>query len=243
MKKCLLYGNCQAQEVAKVLSEHKAFSEAYSVEYVCNYDSGTRGIALPTAEISEADVLVFQPIRGVGIFTKEGCTRISFPYIYNSGVFAMYEEDDYVHGAEQIRKMKWLKIPEDIAVDIAVGGRLFFDLKYRFDESLNRMHRKETDCNIKLTFTIMQNIKRVPVFFTQNHVSNIILFQVINGVLGSLGFQTIPESDYGPERMSAGAWPVSPYDVAELGLFYRSSDGWEAYMERCIRRIYSGDEK
>ena len=242
MKKCILYGNCQAEEIAKVLSEHKDFSRQYEIVYVCSYNTETRGINLPTAAFSSADLLIYQPLRGINIATKNDCIALTFPYIYNAGAFAMYEEDEYVKGAYPIRKLKWQGVPVDSVIAIASSGKLFFNLQYRFDISFDMLFKREQQCDIKISHLILDNYTERRVFFTQNHVSNLILFGLINGVLERIGLNKIPPGEWGPERMSF-AWPVSEYDVSELGYKFGASEGWFSYMEHCIRRIYAGQER
>jgi hypothetical protein len=250
--KCIIFANCQGETIGKILGEHPAFSKQYEIKYICNFECIDKSAGLPMDEFAQADLLIFQPISikhgeyctdSIGNIIKSSCEPISFPYIYNAGVFAMYEEGRDIIGKEVIIRLMKESLAKDDIIKMLLAEAIDFDIRRRFDASMMRMRESELKCNMTgISNTISMFIKKRKIFITQNHVSNFILFEIVNRILLRMDFQTIKESDWGKERMDSPIWQVSPFESRALGYEYDAIDpGWFLYLKNCIERICTCD--
>ena len=242
MKKCVVLANCQGDAIAKILRRQPEYSELFTTEYACNYEYVRDGSPIPITMFENADLVVYQPLGGeiyqglmewlctMGIHDR----AISFPYIYNAGAFAMYEEGDKVYGSSPvlaIRDLGFAEIEKMIA-----GMAIDFKILPRYTDSMAEMKRRELGCDVAVSGEIERFIEKEQIFYTQNHVSNRILLPVVNAVLDKIGIQAISIEQAGEEAMVDFTWPLSPYEINAYGLQLPPDETWLSHMVRVADR-------
>jgi hypothetical protein len=257
MKTCVIYANCQGEIIDKVLQGFSPFSSVYSTVYIRNYRCMEEKTELPRDLLANADAVIYQPIdkkrevyctspdypNGILSTLKSSCTRISFPYIYCSGFFIMYEEGSDIRNKDAILKLKEEGKSLEEILKMFMGGEINFNITERYKESLQIMREKELDCNVYAADLIESCTQNRRVFYTQNHVCNYVLFNVINQILKHLSLPEIQDFSRELEYMDRWRWPVSPYEIKQLGFqFMNTPDpGWVEVYSNLIKRAYCGD--
>src|SRR5579872_6484768 len=93
------YGNCQVQILLDLL--RSMFPEEYIGRMIVNFKHLQDKSDLPWDIIRQADVLLYQPLVGHGIYDtsevlsklKPGAVTVSLPYVFFGGYFPDYYEE------------------------------------------------------------------------------------------------------------------------------------------------------
>lgn len=256
-KKIIIFGNCQASQVERILSASLPASEFEISFFANNTRTGERrSNSEVIAAIRDCDVLIYQPLSRahaelsddtIRKMTKPNCVSISFPYIFNSGICSLCHAPQsgtrnygLIFGEEIILgQMKAGKTKEEVLHDYR-SGTIDFHVVSRFSESLAKMKDREVSTDIKLTGFIEQNYKQKKLFLTHNHPSNIVLREIIRHVadiatlpvmntvfINVSNFPDLPQTDC----------PISPYDVQAHGYTFHEDEDWMVKGARLIELI------
>jgi hypothetical protein len=254
MKKCLIYANCQGYYIGQVLMSSPQFAAQYEVDTQENYAFNK---PLDAAKFGAADLLVYQPIsaKHEGHCTnralsklKPGANTVAFPYIRNDGIFPLYEAGDTIVGGTAIKALQDGGLSCDEVKVMALAGGVDFNLKERYWQSMAIMRKQERDCAINssdpivvVTDFIEENLSSECLFYSQNHVTNKVLYHVANGVLQSLCMDTLTPT--GPKLMQTlVSWPLSPYEIKAHNLTWaQECPHWKEYMKKCIELVFKGN--
>ena len=244
MKKCIICANCQGDAIAKILNYSDQFRSEYSVEFISNFEYINEDKPFPVDIFSRADVFIYQPIQRESHCSKEflaalreDCVKISFPYIYNSGAFAVYVENDKVIGREMFDEFIQAGATCDDIKRLVVTGVLDFRINERFNMSMDVLISREAECDIKASDSIISNLRIKKVFFSQNHFTNAIMVPIATQILDRIGLK-LGDIEI-PEQMNSFYWPVSPYEIEALSLPLTPDDGWKEHMYRCIDKVFA----
>jgi len=256
MKKIVLFGNCQSEQLFRLFSLLLPQSE-FEIK---NFSNNTRtGNLLPSEEILSAirgcDVLIYQPLsKNHGDLSEDNllkiirsnCTKISFPYIFNSGVYSLCHAPrstthgyGMIYGEEVIIDLvKAGKNREEIIEDYK-NGVIDFDLKTRFRESIAEMAKREAQLDIKLTDFIEKNYQKQKNFITHNHPSNLLLLEIIRQVtvIAQLPIEenSFPKIIF-PDLIETNC-PISPYDIMIHGYKFNQHQNWKKKGAKLINLI------
>lgn len=184
---CVLYGNCQAEYLMKILKKSLNFTRIYkNIEHIANYELIRNNKQLPLNIISHADLFIYQPVNNnhdklasdyiINNILKKECKIISFPYIYNSAISIFDKKGDYKkifinlfkdgHSLESVlTKFKNLEID--------------FNFKNRFINTMNILKERESNLDIKVHQYILNNFGKKKLFISEPHPTIHIYYQCI----------------------------------------------------------------
>jgi hypothetical protein len=211
----LILTNCQGTEIQKYLNFCSDFKRDYKNQVVImpHWFNNSNLTNLPDYILDvckQADLLIYQPMSlrrgpfetetndGILKYFKSTCIKISFPSLY-SDIFPVYFEHQWV-GKETVIKVKGLNYIHDLItkgfskediIELYDKNLINFQLKERFEYCLAFMSEKEQNCNIKASIFIKQNLKKIRLFDTQNHPTEILLGYVSNEILKYLNYSEI----------------------------------------------------
>lgn len=254
----VIYSNCQGGEIKKYLESSDFFNRYYKITMVFlphhfNDNSLYNGGVNQTSALPEdllnclrtCDVFIHQPFSlRRGVFTtfgehsvlnhlKADCKVISFPSIY-ADIFPIYIEGNRIKGLSGVKKMIDDGFTKSEIIDKFKTGKLDFNLKTRFDYSIKFMQNKEQHCTIKTSEFILENIRSVRLFDTQNHPTEILHGFVTNKIFEVLGIDHQIDI-FNMERYMingvSGQFPDSFYMSNELGLTYTQNRIGDYYLE------------
>jgi len=191
MKNIVLFGNCQAGQLGYILSMLLPASE-FNVSVLSNNPrtGGMKSEEVILSEIGNCDILIYQPLTTshgklseyhINNVTKSSCHSISFPYIFNDGVYSlchapMSPAHSYgkIYGEEAILlQLKSGRTKREIIRDWS-KGYIDFKLLDRFNKCLNIMAEQESSTDIKLSTFIKNNYREQKLFSTQRRSPEIV---------------------------------------------------------------------
>jgi hypothetical protein len=165
----LIWTNCQGNFIyTHWLSTLPYFKNAV-VSYVINYEP------LSTTDIFKTcDVIIYQPTQDSSKYIQllqPYCIKVCIPVIY-ADIFCIFEEGGKYVGGASLDKYRDRTL-QDI-LELYDKGEYDFELKGRFEKSMNYLIEKEALCDIKVSDMILHNYKHIRLFDTQNHPNGII---------------------------------------------------------------------
>ena len=234
MIKIVFYTNCQSMGIIHNLELNM---KEISMCRITNYQYINNKINLPTNILNECDIFIYQPIdKRHGIYSTEKgennimsylkpeCLKISFPYLYNSGIWGItkdaIDKDDGTEcgNRDSIAKLKSKSLEE--VIDMYRANKIDFNYKSRFEMSLSKLQEKEKKCDIHVSEFIKNNIKTNKLFFTQNHPTPYLFAFVSNQILELIKIKFIQNmtntqyifTNYN-ELCNGPKWPISKNDI------------------------------
>jgi hypothetical protein len=220
-KNIVCFGNCQAVHIAYFLEifAHKLYNVVFYHNYVQPLDDEKI-----ISEIKKADVLIYQPLSDEfnnvsysnikKLVKKFDVKLITFPYIYNNGMYSLESDiEKNFFGEEIILKLyKSGKNKEEI-LRLYSEGKIDFKLKDRFENSLSIMKKKENGLSIQLTKYIVKNYRKKKLFHCCNHPSNDIFYVILKKIKNILQVDFKIKKNSNFNHLYASLVPISPYDV------------------------------
>jgi hypothetical protein len=218
-KQIVCFGNCQAYHIGRLLGIY--LNDTFEVINFFNYKDINK-ITILNA-IKKADLVIYQPLSDKhnelsfknikNIAKKNNINTITFPYIYNNGIYSLeYGNISTIHGKEIIINL----LKEGNSVDSIIhqyhNGNIDFNLHERFRNSLNIMKNREKYTDIKLIDFIQKNFQNKKLFYSYSHPTNRIFFEILKQIKNksTLDFK-IKKSKKLP-RLCKTLSPISPYD-------------------------------
>ncbi len=264
----LIISNCQGNEILKYLNYCSVFQQTYNNQLVIMPHLYNLTSDLPQDIIEfckKADLFIYQPMsirrgpfetetdNGIIKYLKESCIKVSFPSLY-ADIFPIYFEDQW-QGKKTIRKIKGVNHIKNLIndgysktdiINLYERGDLYFELKERFEYCMKFMEEKEKKCEIKASQFIIDNIKNIRLFDTQNHPTEKLHGFISNQILKYLNFNH--EIDYlNLERFTINGDPGkfsfedSIYMKKELNFNYLSDFNETNYRNILIRYVDNPD--
>lgn len=235
-KKIVCFGNCQANHLAAFLSKYLSPLD-YIVKGYLNYREFFKPEEIYLA-MKEADIIIYQPLKKS--YTKllsdknirkefAGKQLLSFPFVYNSGIYALEYDTGIIIGEEVILKLyKSGKTKAQIIRDF-VNDKIDFDLEKRFQKSLDIMKKKEKNTDIKLTEFIKNNYKTNKLFAMFMHPTNFLYLEIVRQVneLLCLGIDVKKKMEVAEQEGVVTV--ITPYELQKNG--YTNEyyiDNWRA---------------
>ena len=93
---CLVYANCQNNNIASHLRKSQIFNQEYSIKRFSVHLMNERGLTVPDELLKQAKLFIYQPVKDTNgerssnyLLSKlsSNCQRISFPSLYFTGYF------------------------------------------------------------------------------------------------------------------------------------------------------------
>lgn len=259
----VLYSNCQGDGIKYFLNNtinEACFTIIYNYGIINNKD------VIPVDVLSKADIFIYQPIdkkheqystdksveNNIMTHLPEHCKCISFPYIYNSALWALIAPatiDGYIGdypgvnkyiNAETIQKLKKDgKSLEDV-ISMFHNGTIDFNYEERFKNCMNILRIKEKQCDIKVADFIEKNIKKHKLFFTQNHPTSCVFVHCTNQILEILGYEDRHDVFGYPTNVAnlPGRIHHTNYDIKYWKFEYNARVNDNIYIKH-IKNIYN----
>jgi len=233
-KKIVCFGNCQANHIAKLLRLYLDYSE-YTIEYYINYGP-SYNLDVTERGISDADILIYQPLNknhgklsseNIVNCVKKDCTLVTFPYIYNNGVYSLEYNGKRFTGKESILALLEKNKTKSEILSLYLNGEIDFDLENRFRKSLNIMKERVTD--IKLIEYIENNYSKYKLFSSCAHPTGKIYDEILIQLNELLFLKMKLNKELSLTDQQSMLAPISPYDVIthKYTFNYRQDTQWD----------------
>lgn len=233
MKLCVIYANCQGSGLEHFLRK-TPFIDEYDIVSYQNYrlilkeQSSDEMIR----DAQRCDLFLYQPtgeiygILGTGEICrsvlKDGALRLSFSYVFNTGVFPIVFHGKWWTGASVIEEAKR-------GTDITLlydTDALEYDCYDRFYDNLSEQNRREQVCDIRLSNWMWDHYKTKHLFLLCNHPTSHVFVEMARQVLQAV---RIPFSGEIPithcnEANLPGFHSLHPAVKRELDLKYDVTD-------------------
>lgn len=232
MKKCLLYGNCQAEAMKFHFSKIERFNDKYEFQQI-------KPVHLLTSEdipellkkIEETDLFIHQPVsdkyKGLKELgsnflkskMKNGSVALSFPSIYFKGYnpemigLKNFNKTNYqgpfsyYDGQLMLEVFKGDKNVQSL-IDKFNSADYFSEkeVKEAFESSLNMLKQREQELDLTVTDIIERNFQKKKLFHVFNHPSITIISELMSKILNHLGIEH--EQIKGADTLSRTSYPV-----------------------------------
>jgi len=211
----LVYGNCQAEAVRRILVTHPGFAERYQLLRIpAVHEITPRELAMIESRLSEVEVLISQEIksgyRGMRLGTQQLADRLPrtaqvlrYPVAYFEGMFPFHvylnRGDSPIAASapftdyHDLRTMYAANQGWDVATTLRRLDELELDpawIRSNAERSLNLLAGRENSFAAQLTSVIRQH--PTSSFKTINHPANGLVTEVARQLLVNLGY---PDAD------------------------------------------------
>jgi len=244
MRKCLIYGNCQADALKFHLKRIKPFTREFEIiEIKAVHLLNQNDVPYLLDQIQKTDLFVHQPISDnyknikelgsnyLKSMLKEECQVLSFPSIYFKGynpeMIGLKDLDNKgLLGPFTYYDINLLKAVYEGNTTIGSLKDLVLNPDFytvdeaqsSFQNSLAELSSRENANNIDLTVTdiIENNYQKEKLFHVFNHPSSLIIFQLVDKIISSSINETIRYSN-APDTLSRISYPVYTSIFKHLG--------------------------
>lgn len=249
----VIAANCQANAIAKILEQVTVDAENTAKRfevlfckpiYELAHDESVKFIAA----LKKADVLLYQPHKG-GAKTPEWRTSqywinetsakhcISFPSIYFSGYNpeltylrkpnGLHLNEGFVdYHDKRIVKLFLEEMPvEKVAANYQRLQPGSVDIQKNLDASFEEMQSREIEFElaIRLTNFIQSNYKKERLFYTFNHPSNTVLYEVVRQLLQILSMPDAKIYPINRELLKYDVFPIVNGVYKSMGLEFQEN--------------------
>lgn len=210
------FGNCQAMQLVRYFKTYLD-PEQYEINLYSNYDK--KFTTQETIDgIANADIVIYQPLShehkdlsADKISTITDAKLISFPYIYNNGIYSLETDGTKIIGEDTILALYKDGYTLEEIIKMQQNGQIDFKLKEKFQKSLNIMKEREKDLDIKITDFIEKYYREVQLFLSHNHPTNIVFNEVFKQIVNILDLKIINEKAAVPPLCETVA-PITIHD-------------------------------
>lgn len=249
-KNIVTLGNCQADHMGQLL---KIMTKDYfTLKSYLNFRKDLNKQEL-LKSIKKADVLIYQPLsdfydelsfKNIQKITKKYNTKlITFPYIYNDGIYSLEFGIGKICGEEVILNLFKDGLSQEQIISKYLSQEIDFDLLNRFSESLQIMRERESLLDIRLTDFLEKNYTKQKLFYGYNHPTNVVFLEAIKQIIKKLDFRekNIKCNEKNLPRLCDTLSPISPYDKRIHKYKFEStySCGWTYQGVAIIEMIIS----
>ena len=234
--KIVCFGNCQSNIIATMLKRYSNCS--YNVKSFRNVEDNLleNGIL---EQIAKSDLIIYQPLDDkygdlsqtkIEELAKENNTQaISFPYIYNDGIYSLeFDAGKKIIGEKIILDLYLNGQSKESIIEDYINNNINFKLKRRFKKSLAIMKNKEKKTDVKLTKFIQKNYQKKKLFYGHNHPTNIVIFELLRQIIQKANLKLTVDKSKKIQRLCTPVAPISPYDKEKQGFKFEHtySFGW-----------------
>ena len=257
--KIIFYTNCQSMGIIPNLILNIKNIEIYRIT---NYHYINHKQNLPIEILNQCEIFIYQPIdkrhgiystekdqeKNIMSYLKPECLKISFPYIYNSGIWGItkdaIDKDDGTEcgNRDAIHNLKNYSLEK--VIEMYKKNMIDFNYKSRFESSLNKLQEKEKKCDIKVSEFIKNNIQNHKLFFTQNHPTPYLFAFISKNRLDIIKrHYSLKDFSYTfaeENELSGIRWPISKSDIDYWKFTYIQSPEIDAdnYYIELITKYY-----
>ena len=255
----VIYANCQGIGIKKFIHALTRFDENISVKNFENYRiiNGEEPIEPLHSAARNADFFIYQPLgpsqgmystqegmENVRSSVRPGCEFISFPYIYNNGLWPLFHEITAQNAAPVVSILQGGGSVQDV-IAAYDAGEMFFNIRERIKLSLDILRVREAGLDIKVGDFFEANYNDNELLLVQSHPSSIMFLQAtqdICKIMFGASFRAEDSSAIMRDNNYAGLpgrYPVDKYCIEEGNLNYLTGpdDGAQYYYHELIRQI------
>lgn len=217
------FGNCQAMQISRYLQTYLDQSKFLILLY-SNYDKKFTTDETVKA-ISLADIIIYQPLShhykdlsadNIKKIAKKNAKLVSFPYIYNNGIYSLETDGEKIIGKETILKLYKKGYTKEEIIKMREKGEINFKLKKKFKKSLKIMREREKNLDIKITDFIERNYLEKQLFLSHNHPTNIVFNYIFAQLVDILNLDFINHTQQVAPLCETVA-PITIHDINEHG--------------------------
>lgn len=237
-KKIVIYGNCQLGAIYRVLKDK--YVGKYDITMITNFKLIWEKKMIPN-DFLFADILIYQPLYSHGIYNTENiinnmckndCQKISISYLFFTGYYPDYFKNNidnaktisqklpyglFPYGMKSLTDQKY-ELPSKIIENSKTHDFIEKSLiTHQLQRSLEKLYEKEQYVDIKCADYISENYKKIKLFHTVDHPTNILLQKIIDDITILLNEQKIELLQY-DELLKDVSIPIYPcvYDTLQL---------------------------
>jgi hypothetical protein len=218
----VLYGNCHMEVLGKYFHSNIDFQREYEVYLYILYKD--INIEILKGDIEHCDLFVTQDVRkenkhhrpsadSLISITRSGCRSIRIPNLHGMNLF--YPQMDLRRLGEQD------SVIEDVAYYVIGRGDEIIESGFRngktvdemedeisntqifsealikgvFETGLQKLKKRELDCDILISDFIERNYKKVQLFYEPVHPTNVLILEKANRVLELIGYNAVTEDE------------------------------------------------
>ena len=247
MKNIVVFGNCQAQSIAKFLS---LGLKSHDYTITTYHNTSRTGEKIPDSDIlkgiTQADILIYQPLKDshgelsekniLANIVSKNTKLVSFPYIFNSGAYSL------IHSPRSPGRSYGKIYGDDIIIDLLEkhdlnivlklykNHQIDFDLINRFEKCIFELKNRENSTHIKLAKFIEANYQKHKLFLTSNHPTTIVFIEACRQISKivdlPIDFQACDSKNDNIANLVITKTPVSPYDINFHRYQFDSDENW-----------------
>jgi hypothetical protein len=199
------------------------------------------------SRIRDCDVLIYQPLRSDhgklseehirGSIVAQGATAISFPYVFNSGMYSLAHaprasgrEYGRIYGQECVTGLLESH-PLHTVLELYREGQIDFGLATRFSSCMDELRQREQTTDIKLSAYIGRNYRQRKLFLSHNHPATALFLHILSQIRDLVRLPlSLDRIDTQNDNLAAlpvpyGS-PISPYDRRVHGLQFDHRPDW-----------------
>ena len=229
----VIYANCQGIGVKTIIP---LLTRNISEDHISNFEnykiiSGEDSYDNLIRAAGQAEVFIYQPLgASQGKFSTVAgednvmsrvhpdARKISFPYIYNNGLWPLYHEGT-VQNAAPIDALFAAGANAYEIIEAYDAGEIFFNIEERVAQSPEVLAGREAETDVKVADFLRTHIRSRELMLTQNHPTTETFIHAIDQML------TI---------MLEGRYARPDLDLASLGNNYAALPGRYPIDERCV---------
>lgn len=248
MKRCCIFSNCQADGLAHFL--RKAVFP-YHIETFLNYQLilGEQSPVALTESAARCDLFIYQPTREqkhgplsseyyVERVIPKSARSLSFPYLFNHGLFPLVGHGDGFMGAAEMPEELW-RLPVSELLHRYDRGEVDFALWPRFLACAAEQARREQQCDVRLSPWIVDH-RHVQSFLNFNHPASALFAELAREVMGLvLGVEVGPiRVDHINEASLPCDLPLSQYVIDEFDMRVPANPHAHAHYRTLLERAW-----
>lgn len=251
MKVCI-YANCQGIGIEKFLQI--GLNKKCEISTILNYEKLANKTPLEYDIISECDLFIYQHLtkshgvystdsdaeNGVLNYLKEGCVKISIPFVYNTSLWSMFIEGEEVINKDVILDLKNKGCSLQDILNMYDKFELDFKYDSRYRYCQNILKEKEKNCNIKVSDFVEKEFINSKLLLTQNHPTSIIFVWMTNQILNLIGSNYILNHELYEENyvQLPGIYNYNKYDIDYWNLKYPVKCDGDEWTKSLIKKMY-----
>ncbi len=232
MKKCIIYGNCQAEALKHYLGKTGSFKKSYLIVALpAVHLLNDTHVSYLEKEVSEVDLFIHQPIadnyKGINelgtehlkSLLKPGAIAFSFPSIYFKGynpelmdlkLSTVCEGTKLLPYYDKFMIKQLLEGNSSKEIHDTITNRHLqcSELTNSYDRSFNELKRRECELTFIISDIIEEYGRKERLFHVYNHPTNRVLTILANRILTKLFPDFRPDDKLGPDVLSRMSFPI-----------------------------------
>lgn len=253
MTNIIIYSSCQGDGIETFLKIGLP-SKYFKISKILSFKKIRDKSEFDYDLLKNCDIFIYQPVNikygkystdpdasdGIFKYLRNGCTKISFPFVYNSSLWSMFEEGDDYENSKIILKLKnegksledILKLYDDFELDFE------YDIRNKY--CISCLKQRELTSDVKISGFIEENLIESKILLTQNHPTSCVLITMTNEILNLLG-KNIKISNIYDENISnlPEKYLHNKYDIEHWKFKYEVKCDGDEWTKSLIKKVYN----